>query len=476
MPVPGSTLSSPAESLPLSATGITLSATTLPYGSTVRALQQQMVGSLCGLVQIMGFSTRVRLAPRFAIAGAEVTGVHVLRGQPRPKFGSHHIGGMGVFLEEALIKALGETCERYSQLTAETSARHPIRRASHNELVRAGEPVLSVDKLRFYTERQHAQDRFPFRPFDPDAPIGWVRMPSLLDDSSLWVPAQLVMVGYLVRDDIGEPWMISAVTTGTAAHTDHGRALANTLLELIQIDSVIGHWYGASVATRIMPDARTSALDRIVERQFHPTTPRPAFYLLPNADLPGMSVACLIRQPAPLIPAVALGLGSDTRLVSAMYKALLEAVGVMQLGRWEVVQSALAGEVTSAESIDPSRIFNLERNVALYSFPERAEMVEKRFNAGPSVPASELAPDPEYAGREQVREQVRELVAAFRDTGKQLLYLDLSTEDVRRLGFVTLRVWSPDTLSLPLPSAPQAAHPRFEAYGGFRRVDPHPYP
>jgi ribosomal protein S12 methylthiotransferase accessory factor len=472
MRVHGSTLSSPADSRSFPATGVTLSTTTLPYGSTVAALQQQMVGSLCGLVQIMGFSTRVRLAPRFAIAGAEVTGVHVLRDQPRPKFGSHHIGGMGVFLEEALIKALGETCERYSQLTAETSARHPIRRASYNDLLRAGEPVLSADKARFYTEKQYAADRFPFRPFDPDAPIGWVRMRSLLDDSFLWVPAQLVMVGYLVRDDIGEPWMISAVTTGTAAHTDYGRALANALLELIQIDSVIGHWYGGSVPTRILPDARTSALDRIVQRQFHPTTPRPAFYLLPNADLAGFSVACLIRQRPPLIPAVALGLGSDTRLVNAMYKSLLEAVGVMQLGRWEVIQSALAGEMTSADSIDPSRIFNLERNVALYSFPERAEMVERRFSAGPSVPASELAADPQFAGREQVRS----LIASFRDTGKQLLYLDLSTEDVRRLGFVTLRVWSPDTLSLPLPSAPQAAHPRFEAYGGLRRVDPHPYP
>ena len=472
MRVRGSTLPSPAESALRSGPGITLSGTTLPYGSAAFGLQRQMVGSLCGLVQLMGFSTRVRLAPRFAVAGAEVTGVHVLRDQPRPKFGSHHIGGMGVFLEEALIKALGETCERYSQLTAETSASHPIRRASQRELLHAGEPVLAADKLRFYTQQQYAQERFPFRPFDPDAPIGWVRMRSLLDDSYCWAPAQLVMVGYLVRDDIGEPWMISAVTTGTAAHTDPGAALANTLLELIQIDSVIGHWYGDSQAVRILPGPRTAALDRIVARQFHPTTPRPAFYLLPNADLAGASVACLIRQRPPLIPAVALGLGSDTRLVAAMYKALLEAVGVMQLGRWEVVQSALAGELTSAESIDPARIFNLERNVALYSFPERAELVESRFAGGPAVPAGDLPADSPARGRERVRE----LVASFRDTGKQLLYLDLTTEDVRRLGFVTLRVWSPDTLSLPLPSAPPAAHPRFEAYGGIRRVDPHPYP
>jgi len=41
-------------------------------------------------------------------------------------------------------------------------------------------------------------------------------------------------------------------------------------------------------------------------------------------------------------------------------------------------------------------------------------------------------------------------------TGKRLAVLDLTTPDVADLGFTALRVWSPDTLSLPLPSAAES--------------------
>jgi hypothetical protein len=67
-------------------------------------------------------------------------------------------------------------------------------------------------------------------------------------------------------------------------------------------------------------------------------------------------------------------------------------------------------------------------------------------------------------------------VEGFRDAGLRLVTLDLTTPDLADLGFVVVRVWSPDTLSLALPSAPPTAHRRFGAYGGATHRDPHPYP
>jgi len=68
------------------------------------------------------------------------------------------------------------------------------------------------------------------------------------------------------------------------------------------------------------------------------------------------------------------------------------------------------------------------------------------------------------------------LIAAFKETGKELAFLDLTTPDIADLGFRVARVWSPDTLSLSLPSAAPVLHPRFRAYGGVIRESPHPYP
>jgi hypothetical protein len=54
--------------------------------------------------------------------------------------------------------------------------------------------------------------------------------------------------------------------------------------------------------------------------------------------------------------------------------------------------------------------------------------------------------------------------------------MDLTMEDTARLGMRVARLYSPDLMCLCLPSLPEAAHPRFRAYGGFRSVEPHPYP
>jgi hypothetical protein len=68
------------------------------------------------------------------------------------------------------------------------------------------------------------------------------------------------------------------------------------------------------------------------------------------------------------------------------------------------------------------------------------------------------------------------LIDAFWKTGNELIGLDLTTGDVRDLGFRVVRLWSPDLLSLPLPSAPPLLHPRFNSYGGATDGAPHPYP
>src|SRR5215207_11629610 len=81
--------------------------------TTEHALHR-LVGPLCGLDQGIGFIRRGRLDPRLIVAGCELTGVHHLLGQREA--GSYHIGGGGVTVDEALIRALAEALERYAQL------------------------------------------------------------------------------------------------------------------------------------------------------------------------------------------------------------------------------------------------------------------------------------------------------------------------------------------------------------------------
>jgi ribosomal protein S12 methylthiotransferase accessory factor len=444
----------------------------LTLSHTTRLLLQRMLSPLCGFDQRISFMLRSRLEPSFFTVGAELAGVHVLREQPKPKAGAYHIGGSGVVLEEAVIRALGETVERYAQLVSEVGNRHTIIWASYDQIVGHGRRVIATDKLHFFSEKQYSRPGFPFRRFSRSSPMGWMKAPSLTDDSESWIPAQLLLVGYVVRAAEGERWLLPAVTTGSAAHTKRDHGLRNALLELIQVDSAMGHWYSAARAPKIVPDKRTQALDRLIARQFDQRRPLPAFYWLPNPDLPGMTVACVLRENPGKLPAVVVGLGSDLKLVEAMYKALIEAVGVAQLAKITHMDRTIGESAESEGEINPERIFDLDTNVAFYSLSENKAYLDDRFSDHNSVRACDLPHDSTL----DTGEDICLLVDGFRDTNKDLAFVDLTTDDIRQLGFIALRVWSPDTISLSLPSAPPANHPRFAAYGGFRVDRPHPYP
>ncbi len=263
----------------------------MPYAT--RRLIHRMISPLCGVSRTLAFTLRDRLGPRFIVGGAELTGVHLLLNQPEP--GSYHIGGAGVVPHEAVIRALGETVERYSQFVSAFSNRYQITMASYEEMGASGNRIPDPDQLTFFSAEQYSSPVFPFQPFDQARTLGWVRTISLLDSSEVWVPAQLVLLGYMVKQREGEPWLLPAVTTGTAAHTRRDQALRNALLELIQVDAVMGHWYSAGTAPQILPDERTKPIERLITRHFFPQRPTVRFHWISSPDLKGMTVACVIK-------------------------------------------------------------------------------------------------------------------------------------------------------------------------------------
>ena len=443
----------------------------LSVSPETRRLIRQTVSPLCGLAQAVYLALYDRLGPHFFVAAGDLTGVHVLLNQPKPRSGVYHIGGSGVVLEEALIRTLGESVERYTQLLAGIHFRGRVQLASYRQMAARGECVLPFEQLRLFSPAQYAKAGFPFQPFSEDSLLGWVQVASIRSEHPTWVPAQCLFVGYAVHAQ-GEPWVFPAVTTGSAAHRNYASALHNALLELIQIDSAMGHWYTGATAARIELDQRTAALERLMQRQFEKGTALPQFYWLPNADLPGLTVACVLKGKPGTAPAAAVGLGCDLKLKHALYKALLECVGVAQMAKLTLLDNSMRASVEEGYVLDLQHIYDLDRNVAYYALPKHSAPVFAKFDERQSIKASELPPDV----NDDIDAQNRLLLKGFLDSGKELVAADLTTRDCKQIGFVALRVWSPDTLSLCIPSAPPAAHPRFQAYGGFQNDRPHPYP
>jgi thiazole/oxazole-forming peptide maturase SagD family component len=432
-----------------------------PLRPATRTLLRRMLCPMSGLAQSVGFAHHGSLEPRVAVAGGDMTGVHLLAGRQPPREGAYHIGGSGTQYEEVVIRTLGETIERYAQFLPAPGPEPTIATAEELAL-----PIVADERFRFFSSDQLERPGFPFSALAPGTPVGWVTAESLTGEGPCWIPAQPALVGYARAEH--EPQYAPGVTTGTAAHTGVLAATRNALLELIQIDAAVGHWYGHGEAVAIGSDARTGALERLLARLLRDGGPRPRFYWLRSADLPGFAVACVLEWDE--LPRCAVGLGCELGLADAMYKAFLESAAVAQLAKVILFRQATAG--VEAGAADPDAIYDLDTNVAYYAVHGDEPTFRERFAEADPVAPSSL---PRDAGLEPA-DAVRTLVAAFRDSSKRLAFLDLTSADVRELGFCVVRVWTPDLLSLPLPSAPPLEHPRFAAYGGAVHDRPHPYP
>lgn len=434
-----------------------------------KRLLERMLSPLCGINHEIGFSLHASQDARVVIAGSEMAGVHTLLDMPHPGRGAYHLGGCGIQLNEALVRTLGETVERYSQLTSDINGLVDCQFTSYNELISRDEKVLAVERLNYYLPQQLYLQGFPFEAFTTDQPIMWVKLKSLLNRHYLWVPAQLVFVGYQIKKKLGETRLSTAVTTGTAAHTNVNKALVNAIQELIQIDSAMGHWYSSQIAPQIIFDQRTTVLNNLLSRYAASQKKCFTFHWLKNHDLPGFYIACVFRGVNQSYPRVAIGLGSSMMLVEAMYKSFLEAVGVIGLSRMVIFDR---GYHLPGSLINSKQIYDLDTNVAYYALGNQFDFINHKYSCLNTIKAKEMPDDIELPDDELIAL----LLNGFVDHHKELLFYNLTDKEAHDLGFVVPRVWSPDLVTLSLPSAPTINHSRYLAYGGVQHDNPHPYP
>ncbi len=116
--------------------------TTVPGAGRSMGLSCRMVSPLCGIAQRIGSITRERGDPCVHVVGVELCGVHHWAGQPSP--GSYHIGGMARGLEEAVMKALAETAERYAHFAYPHTYAYRWPFSSYRQMAATAEGMLPV--------------------------------------------------------------------------------------------------------------------------------------------------------------------------------------------------------------------------------------------------------------------------------------------------------------------------------------------
>lgn len=386
------------------------------------------------------------------------------------------------------MKALGESFERATHFLFHVNNPELISRHTVTELRESGTPHLPIGEVGRFTPKQLANPRFPGQPVDDDTPLSWLPMFDLTNGGTALLPAQTVLAGFPARD---EPRASIGITTGSAAHQDYPRALLGAVLEMIQVDATMGHWYSHSAAPRIEVSASSAPrMHRFLlanEAWLARADTTIEFFLMRQPERwPVYVTACVIRRDR--FPALGIGHGVAIDLDRSMYRALYEAVPISLVALMQTMRQ-LAGEPDSDappaagtirdlyRRLDINQVTDLEAAVAYYALPEHAdEALTGRFDEHTVVTADDIHAEvpPAIAGRPAMDAagQLLDLVRARH----RLYAMDLTTPDVAARGLYVARVFSPDLVSLCLPSFPEELHARFDAYGGFHSAQPHPYP
>jgi ribosomal protein S12 methylthiotransferase accessory factor len=339
------------------------------------------------------------------------------------------IGGAGLRRSDAAAASVGEALERYSASFAPIEA---LVTASAHEL---GDEAVIPERFALFSERQHAQPGFPFRPFTSETRVRWVRGWSVGDGRPAWLPAELVFLDGAGLPD--ERPIGYATSSGFACASAPHEALERGICELLERDAFMLVWANRLMLPRI-DWSRDERLRELDERLFAVTGLAYAVVdLSPVHRLP--SFLGVVRAPRGHPGALGVGAGTAAGVERAWWKALAEAFAS---------RSASA----KLELVGPPReygpggedVLTFDDPIRFYADHDRAQPAGFLAASSRTTPAGAV---PALGGPDVLAELLRRVEVA----GSSLYAVDATSPDVRELGVVVIKAVAPELCALDVP-------------------------
>jgi len=440
------------------------------YPSHVHLLNnyRKIAGHHVGIVESqLLMTTRRRGAPRLDVCTNQMPHYERVVVSDNARI-QYHLSGYGTHREESMVKLFGESIERYALLMAAQMWADKVVYRSYDQMAQQAD-VVPWEYLQVYSDADYeALERTTMvRRISRDDVIGWLECPSLVRPGErVFMPAQLLSIGYRVREDLGEKCFASSFSKGSAAHTSYAKALEGAVLESVEADAFMLHWY-TDLRAREMHYDHLGFMS-FVDRTFAGTPYDLTLYDLSMADTPGYVVAALLRNRRGDAPYVLMGASANLDPVRAAYRATCEAATIHYL--------AANGPLLSGEDfiLEQTDFMNLDSNVAYWARcidQQRKEETLGRFASGAEVMSA--LPSERADTDEQT---VRELVARIASLSRYAVCLDITPLEARSTGVKVMRVLIPELIQLSHPGCPYTRHPRIIAHGGVTNDVPHPMP
>lgn len=389
---------------------------------------------------------------------------------------SYHIIGYGSHYEEALIKYLGESIERYATIIAADLLADRIVYASYAELSQTNR-VMPLEYLRVFTKKQIEQSiafhmTMCQKEVTEEDVLGWVKCPLLFEDEEMYIPVQMLCVGYKPNHEVGEQYIIPGFSTGTASHKTLEAAMCNSVIEYLQIDSMMLSWHTKKPCRRIEIDD-PDILAILEEAHLGEDS---LYEIIPidmtiGEDNPLYTFGVILKNKYQEAPYLLFGVQAGLDPKHTLLRGIMEASAISYSYYYNLLYNQEA--LSNIESTEP-QFLDLDSNVFYYAHAKNQEKKWKAFEPliSGSVTLSELE---DHSGKNK-KDDLRILLDYTKKVSPNAVFLDMTSPEAAEKGWYVTRVLMPDLLEMCIPAFPFANHPRMRQFGGVTHEFVHPMP
>lgn len=323
----------------------------------------------------------------------------------------------------AWIRAVAEALERYAMCVHEPA---DFLVSTAQDL---GTEALDLDRIPRLSEREYRHPKCPLRPVDKRRRIRWVPAYSLSHRRQLYVPAALTHL-YLRPWEAEKFWM--PISTGVAAHTDLHQALISGICEVIERDAIALTWLGKLPLPRLdldipLPSAagalvRSVSRSRVRQVLFDATT-----------DVGVPTVYTVQLHDGDPVCAQLVNCVTDLDPVAAVGKAMRETTAA---------RSAFRQAKPIPEDVHD--FYHLEHGALYCGRPAALPEFDFLLDGARSTPLSRLPKRTPGSTADQLSHLVNLLAAQ----GREVILVDLTTDELRDVGLWVVRAIVPELVPM----------------------------
>ncbi|WP_196890118.1 YcaO-like family protein [Aureivirga sp. CE67] len=332
--------------------------------------------------------------------------------------------GCGYSWEPAILGTIGETLERYAP------AFHNKEESIFGSYASLKKKAIHPSEFALFHDKQFEDERFKIKKFDENVEVSWYPTLDLTTGEEAYIPGQFIYIPF--TDD--KNYLTGSNSTGLSAHTNYHEAILGGLYESLERDSFTITWYQNITPPKIKISAD---IRKFIDD--HHTAKYEWHFFDVTYDLKTPTVLGICIGEAEFGKFLAIGSASRQTYGEATRKVVQEIDQAVPYFRHLL---------DKFKKWDPDddyiHLLDFDKHAIFYT--KRPDLWHVFDNWRNAIPTKDI--DFNQKRTRDTVSEIRYIVQNLKDKGYNVLVKDVTTPDLRQLGFYSLKTFVPQLIQL----------------------------